>query len=277
MARAVPGPELPRRSAIYTGHVTHSRRGDVTDRFRYPLYFASIDLDELPALARDLRLFGHDRRQLFALRDRDYAGTGPGVGIRAAALAFLAAHAPARPPPARVELLTQLRVFDYVFNPVSFFLCWSAAGTLDAVIAEVNNNWGGNHRYLLDAGNRLAGAAARFRTPKVFFVSPMIQGAASYVWHVEATGPGAQRLAIRVDVHRPGADGADGADGDLGERFFVAHLAGERHPLDDRALARLLVSYPLMTVKIIGLIHWHALRLYLRGVPYRAPGPDHAP
>jgi uncharacterized protein len=262
------------RSSIYTGHVMHSRRGDVSHRFRYPLYFVSIDLDELPLLAKQVRLFGYNRTRIFALHDRDYAGTGAaasGRGVRASIDAFLAERRPGRPAPARVELLTQLRVFDYVFNPVSFFLCWDADGALDAVIAEVNNNWGGNHRYLLDADNRIAGeraCAASFRTPKAFFVSPLIHGPAVYDWHVEAAGPASPRLSIRVDVHRGGG---------AADRFFVAHLTGERRPLDDRALAALLVGYPLMTVKIIGLIHWHALRLRLRGVPYRTPGPDHRP
>jgi DUF1365 family protein len=66
-------------------------------------------------------------------------------------------------------------------------------------------------------------------------------------------------------------------DTPAGERVFTAHLAGERRPLGDRALAAAALRYPLMTVQVIGLIHYEALRLHLRGVPYRRPGPDHRP
>ncbi|MGN6109770.1 MAG: DUF1365 family protein, partial [Kofleriaceae bacterium] len=74
------------------------------------------------------------------------------------------------------------------------------------------------------------------------------------------------RLAITRHVHTA-----------AGEGVFVARGAGERTPLTDRALAATALRYPLMTAQVIGLIHYEALKLRLRGVPYRRPGPDHRP
>jgi DUF1365 family protein len=104
-------------SALYRGHLVHTRRDAHARRtFRYPLYVACLDLDELPSLR--LRLFAHNRPGLFALRDADYQdGAG---GVRAAFDRALDAHG--LPRAAHVRLVTQLRVAGYVFNPVSFFL-----------------------------------------------------------------------------------------------------------------------------------------------------------
>jgi uncharacterized protein len=266
MSRAPTGAGL--RSAIYTGHLSHRRSGPWAHRFRHRLYVARLDLDELPALDARLRLFGHNRRRLFSLHDADYAGAAE-RGLRGAVEDFLAAGGAARP--ARIELVTQLRVLGHVFNPVSFFLCWDAAGALDSVIAEINNTYGGNHRYLLDARNRLPAAEAPrgqgHRVAKVFFVSPLIHDATHYDFHIDAA-PGAPTLSIGMEVHRTTPTGLD--------PFFTAQLSGRRRPLSDAGLARLAALHPLMPMQIVGLIHWHALRLRLRGAPWRVPGPDHA-
>jgi len=246
-------------SGLYRGHLVHTRRDRHARRtFRYPLYVACIDLDELPALHRGLRLFSHNRPNLFALRDRDYEDGA--AGLRGAFDRALAAHGV--PPPAHARLVTQLRVAGYVFNPVSFFLGYDAAGALTAAVAEINNTYGGRHRYVLGPAER---AGAAFRTEKDFFVSPFLHGPATYDWSFDAPLDG-DALGITVDVRD-----ADGA------RVLVAHLDGARTPLSDRALAAAAVRYPLMTVQVIGLIHWQALKLHRARVPYRRPGLDHRP
>lgn len=251
------------RSALIRGHVVHARN-DVHARrtFRYPVYVASLALDELPRLDRALRLFSHNRRNLFALHDHDYEDGARGLAGAHAAL--LAAHDLARP--AAVRLVTNLRVAGYVFNPVSFFLGYDAAGAVASVVAEVTNTYGGRHRYVFGPAQRIPHPRRTgFRRERTLFVSPFLHGDASYEVWVDAPLDG-DALAITMHV-----DTADGA------RVFVARLAGRRTPLSDLALARAAVRYPLMTTQVIGLIHLEALRLHLRGVPYRRPGPDHRP
>jgi len=253
-----------RRSALYRGHVVHARRDVHAQRtFRYPVYVAALALDELAALDRDLWLFSHRRRNLFALDDRDYEGGSH--GLAAAHAALLADHGLA--PPATTRLVTNLRVAGYVFNPVSFFLGYDATGALASVVAEVTNNYGGRHRYVFGPAQRLGvrGARVGFRRPRELFVSPFLHGDASYELWVDAPLDG-DRLAITMHV-----DTRDGA------RVFVARLDGVRQPMTDRALAAVAVRYPLMTAQVIGLIYFEAMKLHLRGVPYRRPAADQRP
>ena len=257
----------PRRSALIRGSVMHARTDDRARRtFRYPVYVAAIDLAELPALDRELRLFSYRGRNLYALDDRDYEAAGH--GLPAAVADLLAGNA--LPPPHTTRLVTNLRVAGYVFNPVSFFLNYDAAGALSSVIAEVNNTYGGRRRYVLGPAQRIPDPGRRggligFRHVRELFVSPFLHGPASYDFWFDAPLDG-DRLAITMHVRRPG-----------GERIFVAELAGTRHPLRDRALLAAAVRYPLMTAQVIGLIHLEAVKLWLAGVPYARPGPDHRP
>jgi DUF1365 family protein len=250
------------KSALVRGHVVHARN-DVHARrtFRYPVYVASIDLDELPRLDGSLRLLSHNRRTLFALDDRDYeAASG---GIARAYHELLDRHRVARP--VHMRLVTNLRVLGYVFNPVSFFLGYDERGAIASVVAEVNNNYGGRHRYVFGPEHRIAHPRrVGFRRERVLFVSPFLHGDATYELWVDAPlDGGTLDITMHVDV----------ADG----RVFVARLAGTREAMSDRALARAAVRYPLMTAQVIALIHYEALKLKLLGVPYRRPGADHRP
>jgi len=224
------------------------------------VFVAAIDLAELPALDRQLRLFSHRRRNLFALRDRDYAdGNG---GLRPAIDALHAGNG--LPIPARIRLITNLRVAGYVFNPVSFFLGYDLAGDLTSVVAEVNNTYGGNFRYLLGPAQRLPGPRVGFRHVREFFVSPFLHGPATYEFWFACPLDGAD-LTIDMHVH------------DGHSRTFTARLTGTRTPLSDRTLLLAALRYQLMTAQIIGLIHLQALKLRISGVPYARPGPDHRP
>jgi DUF1365 family protein len=231
--------------------------------FRYPVFVACVDPAELPALAAGLRLFSHNAPNLFALHDRDYEGAAP-AGVAAAHAAALASRD--LPAPDAVRLITNLRIAHYVFNPVSFFLGYRA-GALASLVAEVNNTFGGRSRYVLGPGDRIAARPGRdaFRAARDFYVSPFLHGDLGYDFDL-ATPLDADRLDIRMHVRATD-----------GTRVLYARLAGTRVALTDRALAAAALRYPLMTAQVIGLIHLEALRLRLRGVPYRRPGPDHRP
>ncbi len=249
-------------SALIRGSLVHARNDQLARRtFRYPVYMAAIDLDELPALDRELRLFSHGGRGLFALHDTDYADGAR--GLRTALADLLAANGLAAP--ATTRLITNLRVAGYVFNPVSFFLNYDATAALTSVIAEVNNTYGGRLRYVLGPDQRLPGPRVGFRHVRELFVSPFLHGPRTYELWFDAPLD-ADRLAITMHVDTP-----------EGARIFVAHFAGDRQPLTDRALLAAAIRYPLMTVQVIALIHVQAWKLRLRGVPYRRPGPDHRP
>jgi len=235
-------------SALYRGRLRHARRDELAKRtFGYPVYMASLDLDELPDLARRWRLFSLARPNLFSIYPGDYTTS------------FV------RPPDiATTRLVTNLRVAGYVFNPVSFFLHYDRAGSLVSGVAEVNNTYGGRHCYQLDASTRIDARVPTFRTTRELFVSPFLHGPATYDFVLDAPLDAAT-LDISMRVVR------------RDHQIFYAKLAGTRRPITDRALAAAALRYPLMTAQVIGLIHYQALKLRLAGVPYRTPGPDHRP
>ena len=246
--------------AMYRGELVHVRRdGWAARRFRHGLDLVCLDLDDLPGLCDRMRVFSYNRPNLFALRDRDYRAAGD-EPLADGARALIESRG--LPVPHRLELVTQLRTFGYVFNPVSFFLGFVAGGALETVIAEVNNTYGGNRCYVLGPPHRLPDGG--FVHERDFFVSPFLQGEARYdFWFAGAT-PGAARLDERMDTRRPD-----------GERIVLARLTGERGRLDDAALLEALIRRPWTPVRTIGLIHWQAMRLHWARVPYRRPGPEH--
>lgn len=255
-------------SALYRGELVHARHDELARRaFRYGVYMAVLDLDELPALDRSLRLFSHRRRNLFSFDERDYSATlAPSVATRddlAASLTALRAGN-GLPVPDATRLVTNLRVAGYVFNPVSFFIDYDARGGITSVIAEVNNTYGGSFRYVLGPAHRLPAERVGFRHVRELFVSPFLHGELTYDFWFDAPLDG-REIAIEMFVLR----------GD--RRVFTARFAGARTRLTDGALAAAALRYPLMTAQVIGLIHLEAWKLRLAGVPYRRPDANHRP
>jgi len=255
-------------SALYCGELVHARQDELARRaFRYGVYVAALDLDELPVLDRQLRLFSLRGRNLFGFDDRDYAATlSPARREHGDLTSSLAAlrEANGLPAPHATRLVTNLRTLGYVFNPVSFFIDYDARGTVTSVIAEVNNTYGGRLRYVLGPAQRLPGPRVGFRHVRELYVSPFLHGAATYDFWFDAPRDG-RDLTIEVHVQR--------AD----RRIFTARLTGRRAPLSDVTLLFTALRYPLLSVRVISLIHFEALRLRFAGVPYRRPARDHRP
>lgn len=247
----------------------HHRFAPKVHRFVYRIFLFALDLDELPALDRRLRLFSVHRRNLYSFRDGDYLPTreprhnasAPGVchpedaespNLKSRVLAHLAAHGTDLTG-GRVVLVTLPRVAGYLFNPVSLYFCYDAGGGLAATLAEVTNTFREVKPYVLTARDERG--AFRLRTPKHFYVSPFSDVDVAFDFTLR---PLDDRLAVQInDYTGP-------------ERTFTSTLTGARQPLSDAALARFTLKYPLLTLRIITLIHWHALRLWWKRVPWFA-------
>lgn len=243
-------------SCIYTGTVRHRRYSPVPHAFTYRLFMMCLDLGELPTIFQQRWLWSVDRPNVASFRRSDHVGdpaTPLDHFIRA-----LVAERTGQTPAGPIRLLTHCRYFGYVFNPVSFYFCYDAAGKhVDTIVAEITNTpWGERHCYVLGAkDNRAQGARKRYQLDKVFHISPFIGMDVAYDWRF--TEPAAQ-LAIHMENLREG------------QPFFDATMVLTRKEISGTALAQVLLQYPLMTATVIGAIHWQALRLWMKGVPFHS-------
>ncbi len=238
----------------------HHRLSPRVHRFEYGIFLACLDLGELPELDRSLRVFGWNRPRLVSFRDADHfamRGVEKTASARGSLERWLSSQGVALPGGARVRLLTFPRVLGYVFNPVSFYFVEAPDGRPVVAVAEVGNTFGEQKPYLVPLEEGPAdGQGARFRmvVPKHFYVSPFSALDLSFDFRLRDPG---DQLAIGVnDVD------------DQGRAVLVSTLTGTRVPLSDASLLRLLARYPLVTLRTIALIHWQALRLWLKRLPW---------
>ena len=225
----------------------HGRRGAVRHAFRYRIDLVLLD----PEDCRHTPLFGRNRRAIASVHDRDHGGQ-PGHGEGPAwARRVLAAHGLSGG--YRLLLLTQPRWLGRVFNPVSFWLAF-ADERLVAAISEVNNTYGDRHSYLCAKPDFAPIAPGDVLVAdKVFHVSPFQPVAGHYAFSFDIQ---ASALSIRI-AHRNG------------DESLVATLAGPRRPLTAAAILRSAVRFPFAGLRASALIHWQALRLRLKGAPFR--------
>jgi DUF1365 family protein len=227
-------------SCLYVGTLRHRRQAPRAHAFRYALFMAYLDLAELERAFAGRWLWSARRPAVARFAREDHFGD-PRVPLDVAVRDLVQART-GRRPAGPIRLLTHLRCFGYVFNPVSFYYCFDAAGEkVESVVAEVSNTpWGERHCYVV--------TAEAATSAKAMHVSPFMPMDLAYRWRF--TAPGA-RLGVHMALERAGAE------------VFDASLSLAREPIGSGVLLR----FPLMTLKVIAAIHWQALRLYLKRVP----------
>jgi DUF1365 family protein len=241
-----PDPGGAPRALLCRGLVRHHRLRPAEHRFQIPTAFLLLPMRALrerpePALARN-------RRALFSFHDADH---GDGRADALAWLLELLAAEGVSDADGEVWLQTYPRMLGYVFKPVSFWYAHRRDGSLAAVVAEVNNTFGERHAYLL-AGPCL-GWAREIGAGKVFHVSPFCEARGTYRFRFLRT---AARIVARVDH-----------DDEHGELLRTS-VSGAMEPLTAAAVRRVLAAMPLLTLAVTARIHWHALRLWAKRVPF---------
>ena len=231
-------------SALYEGWVMHRRLTPRHHRFKYRVFAMLLELDELPALDRKLSLFAYNRGGLFSFQDRDHGDGRPLNTWLDALLAGAGITANGRR-----RVLCYPRILGYVFNPLSVWFCDDEQGALKAIIYEVHNTYEERHAYVLPVG--ADEKLVRHGCPQAFYVSPFLSRDCRYQFRIRPPG---QDIAVTI------------LEEEAGRPILNASFAGARKPLSDRALVRMLLRYPLMTLKVVFAIHFEAVRLMLKGV-----------
>lgn len=249
------------RSCAYPCEVLHHRFTPRNHAFRYRLFYLCFDLDELPQLHRRLRLFSVNRRNLFSFSERDYLVStlpppnqrdgGTVLSLKHRVLSVCRQLGVSLEADARVQVVTLPRMAGYLFNPVSFYFCTSRDGSVRTSLAEVTNTFGEVKVYLVPPAE--AENDFRARTPKYFYVSPFSSPNLDFEFRVRK--PSAS-LHLNVDVHS------------IDTHVLHSHIAGTRASLTDLRLAWYTIKYPLATLLVTARIHWQALLLWAKRVPY---------
>ncbi len=241
-------------SCIYEGQIRHRRFSPVKHAFQYRVFFMYLDLEELPDLFDPYRLWSVDKVNIAFFRRKDHMGN-PDVPLRKSVLDLVVART-GRRPGGSVRMMTHLRYFGYCFNPVSFYYCFDASNeNVEAIVLEVRNTpWLETHPYVLEdrVGERLSANWRQYRFDKKFHVSPFMDMDVRYDWRFRNPGD-------RLNVHMRSIHG--------GARLFDASLSLKRQEITAASLARVLSSYPPMTMKVTAMVYWNALKLYLKGAP----------
>ncbi|MEO6873281.1 MAG: DUF1365 domain-containing protein [Opitutaceae bacterium] len=282
-------------SCLYECRVMHARFAPKPHKFLYRIFLFAIDLDELATLHRRFALFSVNRANLYSFRERDFLPTAeplhncraespnPAGSLPMSSSAMNASTTTSTPssaslpavPPAlnlkqrviaylaergvdltggRVMLVTLPRVLGYLFNPVSFYFCYDRTGVPVATLAEVTNTFKEMKPYFLGPATQTKKAGAfSLRTPKHFYVSPYTDVDVDFDFTLR---PPTQKLSIQID------------DFIGAERTLTSTLTGPRRELTGARLAWYMVKYPLITLRIIALIHWHAFLLWVKKVPW---------
>lgn len=249
----------PLASAVYEGRVRHRRFAPRPHDFDYRMAQLYLDLDELERVFRHRWLWSLNRRNVAEFRRGDYLG--PSDMSLSDAVRDRYEQATGTRPTGAIRLLTHLRYFGKVFNPVSFYYCFADDGeTLVGIVCEITNiPWRERHAYVLPVSTaRDSGSAWLWTFAKTFHVSPFMPPDCEYGWRFGLPG---ENLNVHMNVMHQG------------QRQFDATLRLQRRPLTGAALARVLWRYPLMSAQVVGVIYWQAFRLWLKKTPIH-PHPD---
>jgi uncharacterized protein len=235
-------------SCLYEGTIVHKRLTPRRHAFSYRVFALCLDVDEIDLLDRRLRLFSRNRRNLLGFRDADLGAEGAEpVADKTRRLLDRCGLGECG---ARIELICYPRLLGYVFNPLSVYFCRDASGAIGAVIYEVSNTFGERRSYVIPANE--AAVSISQTCAKEMYVSPFTGASGRYGFHGIAPS---DRIVIGVNFR------------EAGQPVLKTHFCGERRPLTDGAIAGAVARHPFMTLKVIGAIHFEALRLWAKGVP----------
>ncbi len=242
---------------LCVGQVWHKRLRPHTSEFSYGTYFLRLPLRSMQDQGFGTWLCRRNRRGVLAFFDRDHGdGSGDLPGwidgvLRAEGVADADGE---------VWLQTMPRVLGFVFNPVSFWFCHRRDGTLRAVLCDVHNTFGERHFYLLEHAGGISNST-ELQARKIFHVSPFCEVKGQYTFRFSRNRHPRAAGAYEVTLARIDYDDGNGA-------LLQTSVSGVALPVSGDTVRAVLLRFPLMTLLVVLRIHWQALRLWLRRVPF---------
>ncbi len=250
-------PSTAARSALYVGKLMHQRFYPVAYRFNYSVFSVLLDLDDIEAGFANNRLLSRNRFNLLSFYDCDH-GSRSAQPLRAWLQNTLLEEGITEPlGGARINAYP--RILGYQFNPMTTWYCEDQAGNIIAIICTVSNTFGQWHHYIAHDQGRALSWPFQAQADKVFHVSPFIDMPMRY--HFRFLPPD-ERLIVHINE----------TEGE--KRLLLATHVAHRQAMTDGNLLKQCLRIPFLTLKVITLIHWHALKIWLKGARL-FPEPPH--
>ena len=240
-------------SCFYECDVFHRRLRPKQHEFLYRVFYFYLDLDESEEAAGKLKIFSVNRPNIYSLHDKDHFQYEKTIRpIATNVREFLERSGCPLEPGGSIRMLCFPRFLGYVFNPITIYFCFTADGRPHAGVVEVGNTFRELKPYLVP---RASDGKCDFevRVPKEYYVSPF--SPVDLDFHFRLHLPDGQ-LRVFIDDH------------DAGGKVLLSTLTGKRRELTLANLAKFTARFPFITLKVIGLIHWQALRLWLKRIPF---------
>ncbi len=233
---------------VLFGKVMHARLFPKENAFRYGIYYISLPLSKI-----DKMPLSYNRFAAMSFYDRDH-GDCDGSSLQSWAKKALKKYGISKAD-GEITLLCMPRVFGYVFNPVSFWICQDKKGDVRAVICEVHNTFGERHSYICaHPDQRPIKEKDVLKGDKLFHVSPFMEREGHYTFRFDFRD---NQFGAWIDFF-----------GANGEKKLITSLVGDMQEMHKPTLRRAFWAYPLVTFKAIALIHWQAVKIVLKGIKY---------
>ena len=234
--------------SLFTGQVMHKRLFPKVNDFTYGMYYLSFPVSQIQNLPLKLNTYG-----VMSFYERDHASKD-GRDLEGWARDILKSHNIEKAD-GEIILICMPRIFGYVFNPVSFWMCLDKESCLRAVICEVNNTFSETHSYLCAHDDqRIIEPDDIMTGNKIFHVSPFLKREGHYEFRFNYTP---EKFGALIDFY----------DGE-GKKQLITSLIGRFQPMTKQSLRAVFWRYPLITFKAISLIHWQAVKIVLKGIKY---------
>ena len=239
-------------SCLYECEIMHLRTKPKKHKLIHKIFMFYVDLDELDVLHQNVGMISYNRLNVYGFRDSDHIELG-GKSAKENILRYLSSCG-INTPIDRIMLLTNLRTFGYIFNPVSFYFCFDPKGDPICVVPEIGNTFGELKPFFIGPEHFLKGQF-RCQQAKYYYISPFTDLDITMDFQIKIPN---EKLDLRID------------DIQAGEKFIYTTMLGERHELNTGNLLWYSLKFPFITLKVITLIHLHAGLLYLKRISHHA-------
>ena len=240
-------------SCLYECTIMHDRQSPKRYKFVHKIFMFYLDIDEIPQLSSFSWLLGYNQHRVYDFRDKDHISSGLS-SIKENIRAYLKTRGVDQQVH-RIQLMTNVRTFGYIFNPVAFYFCFDAGDLPICVVSEIGNTFG-ELKYFYLGPDTKSTVGFSDRQVKYYYISPFTDLDNELEFKIQVPD---EKLNITIDTLKNG------------RKFFWSSMTGPRKPLTNANLIWYTIKYPWVTFKVIFLIHWQAAMLhFVRKVAHHA-------